>query len=175
MLTFDSYYELKSDIILQIDEINNNILKILTNNFSENFSFINDLIEKWVLITSGIDLYKINFNDNDLNESIKKFFVYELIFFSILYKQNLDNYLICSTFKNCSFYIQQSFMAIIFTLQEIIKFKFIDEPEIKELIKFNKIWLNKKNYRSYLKFNNKKIHQILSGLIKYIHLLNIGI
>jgi hypothetical protein len=127
-------------------------------------------------------IYELEFSLNDkfIISTLKQFFIQEIIVFALSFMRGLDKngqIILFNAFKNCFFYLHQNLIILMFMCAVVFK-KNIQISEnladknyldlCKSIVDDNKIWLNKNNYKKYLKTNNKSIFATIKNIIKQI-------
>jgi hypothetical protein len=139
-----------------------------------------------VIINAYDSIYILerSLNDKCIQSALKQYFIQEIILFSLIYNRNLDKSDLLSVtlhnaFKTCLFYLHQN-LIILFFICCVIYRKNITESfenessrtqamaKCKSKVDENKIWLNKNNYKKYLKANNKTVLGIIKNILKGI-------
>jgi hypothetical protein len=148
----------------------------------------NKLVERYfdVIINSYDSIYilETSLNDKCIQSALKQYFIQEILIYSLIYNRNLDKSDVISVtlynaFKTSLFYLHQN-LIILFFICCVVYRKNVTESfekessralamaKCKSKVNENKIWLNKNNYKKYLKANNKTVNGILKNILKGI-------
>ena len=156
-------------------ENNNNLYNIIDN------IILND--EEFFFNNNNNNTYnnKLNYNNNKNNNYniiliLKEYFILQIIFFYIiilisLFKKEKNIYQ--SGIHSISFYFHQNIIIFIYII--FSNFNLNDSSDNENFIKCNKLlnenktWLDKNNYKKYIKTNNSLSKQIILNLLKQIN------
>ena len=179
------------DLLIEVENIYSNILKNLETKKTGIDSYNALILTYFDLVSNERYNPLLNlestFNDKNFKKCLKQFFIQELITFGLSYNREIngskinentstEQFLstIHNAFKTCFFYLHQNLIIIIFMATVIIP-KHSSNLETKnsnnnpyqlckKKVEENKVWLNKNNYKKYLRNNSK----IIGGIIKNI-------
>jgi len=183
------YDELIKDIEINKMDIYQNKLSIIKDLlyiyfFQSNYNIYNN-IDNILLNNEELLLFDINnntYNDklyNSNNSSLKnskyqiffilkEYFILQIIFFYTIILISLikkEKNIFQSGLHSISFYFHQNIIVFIYII--IINFNINNEQCLK-LLNENKTWLDKNNYKRYIRTNNNLSKQIIINLLKQI-------
>ena len=165
---------IKDLLYIYNSESNNNLYNILDNIISDNEDFL-------MLDTTNNTYNNKNNNNNNLKNFkyqiyliIKEYIIIQIIFFYSLILISLikkEKNIFQSGLHSIAFYFHQNiiiFIYIIFSYFNIDNSNNTNFQKCINILNENKTWLDKNNYKNYIKTNNHLSKQIILNLLKQI-------
>jgi hypothetical protein len=157
--------------VILIENLYSRLLKDLQSGLTK---FDGTILTWFDFVSLNYDVYSVEYlvQDKLLQRNIKRFFIAELILFSLLYKRDLRFEQIYNAIKTSFFYLHQNYIIIMFLIIQRTPKEVLYNNDLakkcKAKIDENNIWINNNTFKTILMNNNKTIYNLLKDLLSQL-------